>query len=98
MLLHDNGLTGIIMSGSNRLKDHNVFFGQNIIISAIYKDQELDFVYKNGDCVLALSMEKKDGKFSLNSLGYMVELDYERVFRLRFKNNVLVQKLALTSE
>lgn len=37
ILLHDNGLTGIIKSSSNRLKDHCIFFGQNLIISVIYK-------------------------------------------------------------
>lgn len=37
LFLHDNGMTGIIQSGSNRLKDHNIFLGQNIIISVLYK-------------------------------------------------------------
>ncbi len=58
LIIHDNGLTGIIRSGSNCLKDHNVFFGHNILISAIYKSNELDFVYKNGNRILVLNMLK----------------------------------------
>lgn len=36
ILLHDNGLCGIVQSGTNRLKGHNIFIGNNIIISIIY--------------------------------------------------------------
>jgi hypothetical protein len=36
ILIHDNGLSCIVRSGTNRLKGHNIFIGNNIILSAIY--------------------------------------------------------------
>lgn len=98
MIIHDNGLTGLIRSGTNRLKEHNVFFGHNIIISVIYKERELDFVYKNGNRFLVLNMQIKGEHISLNSIGYLVELDLQRVSRLKFKNDSLVEKVVLTRE
>ena len=97
LLLHDNGLTGIIRSGSNHLKDHCIFFGQNVLISVIYKVHEIEFVYKNGDSILVLNMQKKDKVITIKSHGYLVEIGYKRVFKLRFKNDVLVEKLALSN-
>jgi len=41
-------------------------------------------------------MDKKDNKISLNSPGYLIELDFHRVSKLKFKNDVLIEKLALT--
>ncbi len=42
-------------------------------------------------------MQKKDKVITMKSHGYLVEIGYKRVFKLRFKNDVLVEKLALSN-
>lgn len=96
LIIHDNGLTGIIVSGSNRLKDHNIFFAQNILISVLNKEYEVEFVYKNDQKILVLTMEKKQNVFTIKSPGFLIELDRYLMFKLKFKNNKLIEKVALT--
>lgn len=41
-------------------------------------------------------MQKKEKSFVTKSPGYLVEINHKRVFKLKFKNDTLVEKLALT--
>ena len=35
IILHDNGLSGVVEFGNNRLKGHNFFIGENSILSVV---------------------------------------------------------------
>lgn len=38
-------------------------------------------------------ISKIDGNYTLNSLGYLIEFDIKKVSKLKFKNNLLVEKI-----
>lgn len=93
ILLHDNGLSGIINSSNNSLRGHNVLFGQNSIISINYIGQDCEIVYKYGRSMLQINLKRKYNEMMLEGVGCLIEFDLKRIYKLIYQSGDFQQKI-----
>lgn len=73
VLLHDSGLSGIIESAHGRFRGHNVFIGENSILSIVHrKNDTIEKVYRRGKDILILNYFLRDGRPIIDSPGYLI--------------------------